>query len=124
LTSYPFQPEVIDVLYERWGTFTSLQRTRGVLRLLALVVHALKQRELPNISLADFDLGSEDIRRELLKHIGPEYDSVIGADITGAEGGARKVDAQLGGACQGLRMGTRVATHRVPSIRPGRECHA
>ena len=31
--SYPFQPEVIDVIYERWGSFPEFQRTRGVLRL-------------------------------------------------------------------------------------------
>ena len=109
-TSYPFLPEVVDVLYQRWGSFTSFQRTRGVLRLLSLVIHALKERELPYISLADFDLANQEVRRELLKHIGPEYDSVIAADITGQEAGARKVDGELGAAYQGLRLGTRVAT--------------
>ncbi len=108
--SYPFLPEVVDVLYQRWGSFTSFQRTRGVLRLLSLVVHALKERELPYISLADFDLANQEVRRELLKHIGPEYDSVIAADITGEEAGARKVDGGLGAAYRGLRLGTRVAT--------------
>jgi len=108
--SYPFLPEVVDVLYQRWGSFTSFQRTRGVLRLLSLVVHALKERELPYITLADFDLANQDVRRELLKHIGPEYDSVIAADVTGHEAGACKVDGELGPAYQGLRLGTRVAT--------------
>ncbi|HEC35994.1 MAG TPA: DUF499 domain-containing protein [Anaerolineae bacterium] len=108
--SYPFLPEVVDVLYQRWGSFTSFQRTRGVLRLLSLVVHALKDRAIPYISLADFDLTNQEMRRELLKHIGPEYDSVIAADITGEEAGARKVDSELGPSYQGLRLGTRVAT--------------
>jgi hypothetical protein len=108
--SYPFLPEVVDILYQRWGSFTTFQRTRGVLRLLSLVVHSLKERELPYISLADFDLADQEIRRELLKHIGPEFDSVIAADITGEEAGARKVDGGLGPAYQGLRLGTRVAT--------------
>lgn len=36
LDSYPFMPEVVDVLYHRWGSFPTFQRTRGVLRLLAL----------------------------------------------------------------------------------------
>ncbi|MGQ9600104.1 MAG: DUF499 domain-containing protein [Anaerolineae bacterium] len=108
--SYPFLPEVVDVLYQRWGSFTTFQRTRGVLRLLSLVVHALKDRPIPSITLADFDLTNQEIRRELLKHIGPEYDSVIAADITGEEAGARRVDGELGAAYQGLRLGTRVAT--------------
>jgi hypothetical protein len=109
-TSYPFLPEVVDVLYQRWGSLTSFQRTRGVLRLLSLVIHALKEREIPYITLADFDLANQEVRRELLKHIGPEYDSVIAADVTGQEAGARKVDGELGAAYQGLRLGTRVAT--------------
>ena len=33
--SYPFLPEVIDILYHRWGSFPHFQRTRGVLRLLS-----------------------------------------------------------------------------------------
>jgi len=108
--SYPFMPEVVDVLYQRWGSFTTFQRTRGVLRLLSLVVHALKERDLSYITLADFDLANQEIRRELLKHIGPEFDSVVAADITGEEAGGRKVDGELGAAYQGLRLGTRVAT--------------
>lgn len=108
--SYPFLPEVVDVLYQRWGSFPSFQRTRGVLRLLSLVVHALKNQAIAYITLADFDLAKQEIRRELLKHIGPEFDSVVAADITGEEAGGRKVDGELGAAYQGLRMGTRVAT--------------
>lgn len=110
LASYPFLPEVIDVLYERWGSLTTFQRTRGVLRLLALVIASLRHRNLPYISLADFDLADQEIRRELLKHAGPEYDSVVAADITGPDAGARRVNGALGPAYQGLSLGTRVAT--------------
>ncbi len=110
LASYPFLPDAIDVLYHRWGSFTSFQRTRGVLRLLSLVVYGLRERNLPYITLADFDLADSEIRRELLKHIGPEFDSVIAADITDATAGAHKVDQELGDAYRWLHLGTRVAT--------------
>lgn len=108
--SYPFLPDVVDVLYQRWGSFSTFQRTRGVLRLLALIVHALKGNNISYITLADFDLTNQEIRRELLKHIGPEFDSVIAADITGPEAGARKVSASMGKAYQGLQLGERVTT--------------
>ncbi len=108
--SYPFLPDVVDVLYQRWGSFSTFQRTRGVLRLLALVVHGLKDRNLPYIDLADFDLSNQEIRRELLKHIGAEFDSVIAADITAPDAGSRKVSVSLGKAYQGLRLGERVTT--------------
>ncbi|MCD6553420.1 MAG: DUF499 domain-containing protein, partial [Anaerolineae bacterium] len=108
--TYPFLPEVVDVLYHRWGSFPSFQRTRGTLRLLALVVSALKSSGRPYISLADFDLTDSEIRRELLKHTGNEYDSVLAADIVGPQAGARRANTEIGKAYQGLRLGERVAT--------------
>ena len=108
--AYPFQPEAIDVLYQRWGSFPSFQRTRGVLRLLSFVIDSLKEKTIPYISLADFDLSVQEIRQELLKHIGGEYDSVIAADITGEDAGAKKVDVGLGDAYKGLKLGSRAAT--------------
>ncbi len=108
--SYPFLPEVIEVLYERWGSFTTFQRTRGVLRLLSLVIYENKDKNIPYISLADFNLSNQEIRRELLKHIENQYDSVIASDITSENAGAKKVDLKLGDAYKGLKLGTRTAT--------------
>jgi hypothetical protein len=108
--SYPFLPEVINVLYHRWGSFPNFQRTRGVLRLLSLVIHALKDSSLPHISIADFDMKSQEIRRELLKHIGQEFDSIVAADITGDESGSKKTDLILGDAYKGLKLASRAAT--------------
>lgn len=110
LDSYPFMPEVIDVLYKQWGSLTTFQRTRGVLRLLAIVIHSLKDSNKPYISLADFDLDNSELRRELIKHIGNEYDSVISADITGFDSGSKIVDKDIGQSYTGLRLGTRSST--------------
>ena len=110
LDSYPFQPEVIDVLYKRWGSFPTFQRTRGVLRLLSLVIHSLKHTTRPYIRVADFDLKNDELRRELIKHIGNEYDSIIAQDITSADAGSKKVDKSLGDAYLPYFFGTKVAT--------------
>jgi len=110
LDSYPFLPEVIDILYQRWGSFPTFQRTRGVLRLLSLVIYSLKESNKPYISLADFDLENQEIRQELLKHIGPEYNGIISADIIDKTSGSKKVDISLGDAYRGLSIATRAAT--------------
>lgn len=110
ISSFPFMPEVVDTLYHRWGSFVTFQRTRGVLRLLSLVIHALKEKNIPYISLADFDLSSQEIRQELLKHIGQEYNSVIAADITSPNAGANLVDSSLGKSYLGLNLGRRTTT--------------
>lgn len=108
--TYPFLPDVIDTLYHNWGSFASFQRTRGVLRLLSMVIHSLKDSERPYITLADFDLNNNEIRRELLVHIGDKFDSVLTKDITGGDSGATRVDKELGQAYRGLRLGSRTAT--------------
>src|SRR5205085_6353831 len=39
--AYPIHPELFARLYEDWSTLDRFQRTRGVLRLMATVIHAL-----------------------------------------------------------------------------------
>lgn len=108
--SYPFQPEVIDVLYKRWGSFPEFQRTRGVLRLLSRVVHRASNKNRPYITLADFDLGDNDIREEFLEHIDTQYRSVIASDIIGHNAGAKAADKALGDTYGNLALGRRTAT--------------
>lgn len=110
LESYPFKPEVIEVLYKRWGSFPSFQRTRGVLRLLSLVVYHMLDKGVPFIRLGDFDLSNEEIRRELIKHIGNEWDSIIYSDITAEDSGAKIVDKRVGSTYRPYKLGTVVAT--------------
>jgi predicted AAA+ superfamily ATPase len=43
-SAYPIHPELFDLLYPDWSTLERFQRTRGVLRLMATVVHALWTR--------------------------------------------------------------------------------
>jgi hypothetical protein len=108
--SFPFLPDVIETLYQRWGSLPTFQRTRGVLRLLSLIIYSLKESSHAYISLADFDLSNDEIRRELVKYAGNEFDSVISADITEKDSGSRKVDESLGKSFRGLKIATRVAT--------------
>jgi predicted AAA+ superfamily ATPase len=39
--AYPIHPEIFDRLYNDWSTLVKFQRTRGVLRLMAAVIHSL-----------------------------------------------------------------------------------
>ncbi len=120
LKSYPFKPEVIDILYRRWGSFTTFQRTRGVLRLLSLVVHDLLDERLSFIRLGDFNLDNQEIRRELIKHIGQEWDSIIAQDITGEDSGAKRLDKILGSSYSPYKLGTVVSTTIFMTSHSGR----
>jgi len=50
--------------------FQPFKEQEGVLRILALVVHSLKDSKNPFIRLGDFDLKNNEIRKELIKYIG------------------------------------------------------
>ena len=96
--AYPFHPDLIDILFERWSTFPTFQRTRGMLQLLARVVGDLYRREhpAPLIQPAHINLGSADIRQTFLKHIGNEYEGVIASDIAGPGARGPRIDREMG----------------------------
>lgn len=106
--SYPFLPQVIDVLYKRWGTLQKFQRTRGVLRLLSIVVHVLLKTDKPFISLGDFDLSNEQLAHELVRHLDDQFYGVIASDI-GDGSGASKVNKMLPQNLWAKELGTRAA---------------
>lgn len=70
----------------------------------------MRNQNISYISLADVNLKDSEIRGELLKHIGNEFDSVIAADITDKNSGSKIVDDSLGDPYKGLQLGTRCAT--------------
>ncbi|MFQ6061436.1 MAG: ATP-binding protein, partial [Thermoplasmata archaeon] len=110
--AYPFHPELVDVLYERWGSIPTFQRTRGALRLLAEVVADLYRRKVvsPLIHSSLINLKNQAIRREFIKHIGDQYDSVIAADIAGKNAQAPKIDTEMGSEYQKYNIATGIAT--------------
>ena len=110
--AYPFHPELIDVLYERWGSYPTFQRTRGVLRLLAEVVADLyKNKALsPLIQSSLVNLGNQTIRREFIKHIGNEFEAVIASDIASQNAKAPKIDKEMGSEYEKYSIAKGIAT--------------
>ena len=96
--AYPFHPELIDVLFEKWSTFPHFQRTRGVLRILAQMVNELykSNHSAPLILPAHINLTNPSVRGEFLRHIGDEYQGVIASDITGENAKSERIDREMG----------------------------
>jgi hypothetical protein len=96
IETYPFHPELIDVLYERLSTLPDFQRTRGALRLLAHVInHIWKTKENDTFLIHPFhvDLQVHEIVQELTTRIHEEkYVNAIASDVYSH--GGRKAKAQ------------------------------
>ena len=112
LRAYPFHPELIDVLYNQWGSFSQFQRTRGVLRFLALVVQEAWKKRIPSplIRLSDVPLGHREVRQSLLSCIGQEYESVLACDIAGGREIARHIDRRMPEELRDLHLAEGLAT--------------
>ena len=85
LKAYPIHPEVFDRLYEDWSALQGFQRTRGVLKLMALVIHRLWQDQNQDylIMPGNFPLSDSTCRSELISHLSPGWDPVVDKDIDG-----------------------------------------
>ena len=70
--SYPFHPFLIDVLYERVSTIDDFNKTRGILRLLAIVLHriARDRLECKVVSTGDIPLDDREVNDELTSKLG------------------------------------------------------
>jgi hypothetical protein len=117
VASYPFHPELLDLMYHRWGSLPSYQRTRGALQFLACTAHALWQKgaDASLIGPGEVDLADEATRGAFFSQVGERerYTSVLSSDIIASGSGAMTVDRRLGAdspALAQLAIGSRAAT--------------
>src|SRR5262249_28103770 len=84
--AFPIHPELFERLYEDWSTLERFQRTRGVLRLMAAVIHALWSRNdtAPLILPAGVPLDDSEVAGELLKYLPDSWKPILDADIDGS----------------------------------------
>jgi len=116
---YPFHPSVISVFERKWQSLPRFQRTRGVLRLLALWVSHNFQDEHrkvsnePLITLGLAPLESPIFRAALFNQLGSdELEIPVAADIAGKmnESHSLKLDKEANDAIRKSQLHRKVAT--------------
>lgn len=116
LDSYPFHPELLDLMYLRWGSLPTYQRTRGALQFLATVVGALwkkPQAAGPLIGPGDVPLDDAQVRNTFFTQVGEREAmmSVLDSDLLGGQARCKRVDEAIAADAPGLRayqVGTRL----------------
>jgi len=83
--AYPIHPELFDQLYTTWSTLDAFQRTRGVLRLMAAVIHALWEGQDRSLLIMPGTLPIVDphVQYELTRHLSDGWSAVIERDVDG-----------------------------------------
>lgn len=92
---YPIHPELFDRLYEDWSTLERFQRTRGVLRLMSAVVHALwaAQDPGPLIMSGSVPLNVANVTSELTQYLPDSWKPIVDADVDGDASTPAAIDA-------------------------------
>ncbi len=83
--AYPIHPELFDNLYGKWSTLDKFQRTRGVLRLMATVIHGLWERGDANLLILPGTIPIDDnkVSDELNGHLEDSWRPVTEKDVDG-----------------------------------------
>ena len=95
--AYPIHPEIFDRLYTDWSTLVKFQRTRGVLRLMAAVIHSLWEKgdRNPLILPANVSIDDPRVQSELTRYLSDDWVPVIGKDVDGPNSLPLKLDSEL-----------------------------
>ena len=95
--AYPIHPEIFDRLYTDWSTLVKFQRTRGVLRLMAAVIHSLWEKgdKNPLILPATIPIDESRVRDELTRYLSDNWVPIIEKDVDGANSLPLKMDGEL-----------------------------
>lgn len=116
--AYPFHPAVLSVFERKWQSLPSFQRTRGVLRLLALWVSKAYQDGYrrthpdPLIGLGTAPLDDPDFRHAVFAELGNDrLEGPVTTDIAGRKDShATQLDRDAPGTARKSRLHTKAAT--------------
>ena len=95
--AYPIHPEIFDRLYTDWSTLVKFQRTRGVLRLMAAVIHNLWERgdRNPLILPANVSIDDSRVQFELTRYLPDNWVPVIEKDVDGSSSLPLRIDGEV-----------------------------
>ena len=121
VSAYPIHPELFDRLYQDWSTLERFQRTRGVLRLMAGVIHQLWMRNDASLLImpGTISLDSTSVRNELLRYLPDTWTAVFDKDVDGSESLPLQIDGDvpmLGRYSASRRVARTVFIGSAPSV--------
>ena len=108
-SAYPIHPEVFDRLYKDWSALPNFQRTRGVLKLMARVIHRLWQSDNRDLLImpGSLPLYDAEVSAELISNLPVGWDPVISRDVDGDDSEPALLETQE------VRFGSVQACRRI-----------
>ena len=120
VNAYPIHPEIFDRLYEDWSTLDNFQRTRGVLKFMAKVIHRLWNDNNQDLLIqpGNIPLYDPDVRNEVIYYLPQGWDPVLEGDIDGPTAETTEIeknDPRLGSVQACRRVARTIFLGSAPS---------
>jgi predicted AAA+ superfamily ATPase len=124
VSCYPIHPEVFDRLYEDWATLERFQRTRGVLRLMAAVIHELWMGNDASLMImpGSIPIDAPNVRYELLRNLEHEdgWSPIVDREVDGSNSVPYQKDQsnpRYGGKLAARRVARTIMLGSAPTSR-------
>lgn len=126
--AYPIHPELFNRLYSDWSTLVKFQRTRGVLRLMAAVIHSLWEKGDKSAMILPCHVPIDDprVQFELTRYLSDNWVPVIEKDVDGPNSLPLQMDGEVPnlGKFSAHRRVARTMLRRNAHHRPRRNASA
>jgi len=117
--AYPFHPELINLMRERWASLPNFQRTRGALRFLAICLYTLHQKHQARdlVGPGDVPLEDLDVQQAFFSEVGQRtsFQAVLERDFFGPNARVKQIDERIAtenpgltGVCPAMRLATAI----------------
>ncbi|MGH2347593.1 MAG: ATP-binding protein, partial [Chloroflexota bacterium] len=122
--AYPIHPELFDRLYTDWSSLDRFQRTRGVLRLMAAVIHELWERRDGSLLImpGHVPIDAQPVQFELTRYMDDNWVPVIENDVDGPRSIPLAIDREntnLGRYSACRRVARTLYMGSAPTLRAG-----
>lgn len=95
IQAYPIHPELFERLYNDWSSLPNFQRTRGVLKLMAKVIHNLWINGNSDLMIMPGALPlNSEVKSDFISYLPVGWDPVVDGDVDGTRSEASKIDAK------------------------------
>jgi uncharacterized protein len=120
-SAYPIHPELFDRLYEDWSTLDRFQLTRGVLRIMASLIHELWESQDASLLIMPgmIPLDSTNVRVILTHYLPDGWGAVVDKDVDGYQSRPLALDRDnpsLGRYSASRRVARTVFMGSAPSV--------
>ncbi|MHA1975676.1 MAG: hypothetical protein ACW98F_11710 [Candidatus Hodarchaeales archaeon] len=115
--AYPFHPETIDILFDKWKHLPSFQGTRTILSILARILneYRINKLNIPILNISDINFTSKSLNQIFSHHLPRKFTKVLNNEIILLENSVQSRKASNNWKELGMKIISAIFLNSIPS---------